>query len=195
MHRFRFLAIAVVALAACTPSTPVVRLPEPAATAAPTLPASAAPTSLALSSTYRDDENGFELDYPSDWTLVPNTVIGSRGSQAQLLSPGTTAEKLASGGSRLSITIYLWDPKGDLGAYIAHRRSAWEGSGFKVRDGSITQLSDGRPASDFIIQAPDGLQAYVLLASVGDQYLELAGEGDLSLLESISQTLRPLTPQ
>ena len=137
----------------------------------------------------------------SSWTIQPTGLrIQIRSSapalqQAQLFSPGTTAEKVAPGGSRLSITVYQWDPKRDLVAYVAHRRSAWDASGFKVRDGSLAQLSDGRPASDFFVEAPDGVLAYFLLTTVGDQYLELAGEGDLALLESIAQTLRPLSTQ
>jgi hypothetical protein len=180
-------------LAACSPSTPIVQPAPPAVETAPTLPPPTAGVALPFeSATYRDEANGFELDYPSDWSLEPNTVIGSRGSQAQLFSPGTTAETLAEGGSRITLVVYDWDPKGDLGAYVAQRRLAWDSSGFKVMNGSTTALVDGRPASDFFIQPPDSGLTYFLLTTVGDRYLQLAGEGDLALIETIAGTLRPL---
>lgn len=180
-------------VAACAPSTPMIQLTTPPVEAAPTLPPPATAVPLPFEpATYRDDANGVEFDYPSDWSLDPNSVIGSRATQAQLLSPGTTAETLAEGGSRLSIVVYDWDPKGDLGAYVAQRRSAWDASGFKVMNGSMTTLADGRPASDFFIETPDGSLSYFLLTPVGDRYLQLAGEGDLALIEAIARTLRPL---
>lgn len=195
-HIFASLALTGLLLAACTPSRPVVRPAEAPTAAVPTLPPPSTQESPAFASaTYRDDANGFELDYPADWSAAPNAVLGSRGSQTQLFSPGTTAEVLAPGGSRLSLTIYGWDPKGDLGAYLAQRRLAWDASGFKVRDGSLTQLTDGRPASDFHIEPPGGALSYVLFTTLGDRYLELAGEGDLALLKSIAGTLRPLGVQ
>ena len=190
------ICCALLLAGACAPSTPIISRPVTAATdfEAPTQ----IPTELPLPftpATYRDEVNGFELDYPSEWSIEPNTQIGSRGSQAQFLSPGTTAEMLPEGGSRLSIVVYEWDPKGDLAAYVTHRRSAWAASGFKVLDGPARQLADGRPASDFFIEAPDGALAYFLLTTSGDQYLQLAGEGDLQLLETMANTLRPLGHQ
>ncbi len=183
MIRFaRSIPILFVLLAACAPAL-ATKPPTAPPTSVPMTAAVPAVTAPALAATYRDEANGFELDYPSGWSTHPNSVIGSRGSQAQLLSPGTTAESLAAGGSRLSITIYQWDPKSDLGAFIAHRREAWDASGFKVRDGSLTQLADGRPAADFLVEPPDGTVSYFLLTTLGDQYLELAGEGDLTVLE------------
>ena len=179
--------------AGCAPTTPMVQptLPavEPAATLPPPTPGAALPFEPAL---YRDDANGFEFDYPADWSLDPNSVIGSRATQALLLSPGTTAEALAEAGSRLSIVVYDWEPKGDLAAYVAQRRLAWDSSGFKVMNGSMTALIDGRPASDFFIEPPGGSLSYFLLTPVGDRYLQLAGEGDLALIESIARTLRPV---
>ena len=180
-------------LAACAPSSPSVQPAPPTVGPVPTLPAPTAGAVLPFEpATYRDEANGFELDYPSDWSLEPNTVIGSRGSQAQLFSPGATSETLPEGGSRLTIVVYDWEPKGDLGAYVAQRRLAWDSSGFKIMNGSMTALVDGRPASDFFIEPPDGSLSYFLLTPVGDRYLQLAGEGDLALIEAIARTLRPL---
>lgn len=190
------ILISSVFAAACAAPAPTSRPPESAGSPVPTLPAATAPAAPAFESlTYRDEANGFEFDYPSDWTIDSNILSGSRGSQIQLFSPGTTAEKVAEGGSRLSVTVYAWDPKRDLAAYIAQRRLAWDASGFKVMDGSVRQLVDGRPASDFFIEAPDGVLAYFLLTTNGDQYLQLAGEGNLQLLETVGRTLRPLNYQ
>jgi hypothetical protein len=180
-------------LSACAPSTPIIQPTLPAVETVPTLPPPATAVALPFEpATYRDEANGFELDYPSGWTLDPNSVIGTRGSQAQLFSPGTTAETMAQGGARLSIVVYDWEPKGDLAAFVAQRRAAWDASGFKVMNGSVTSLADGRPASDFFIEPPDGSLSFFLFTPVGDRYLQLAGEGDLALIETIARTLRPL---
>jgi hypothetical protein len=179
----------------CATSTPVVHAPEPTLEALPTQTSS--PTAPPLSftpNTYRDDVNGFELDYPAGWTIVPDAVIGSRGSQAQLLSPGSTAETLAEGGSRVSITIYQWDPKHDLAAFVTQRRTAWDGGGSKVLTESEGDLVDGRKAMDFVVQAPDGLQAFFLFTTLGERYLQIAGEGNLALVAEIANTFRPLGP-
>jgi hypothetical protein len=131
-------------------------------------------------STYKDEVNGFELDYPADWSVSPNQQLGSRGSQAGLFSPGSTAEAVAPGGARLMITVYEWDPKDDLAAYVEHRRVAWDASGFTVRNGSMSQRVDGRPASDFFVETTDA--CYSSRATIG-QHTRLSGEGDLVILK------------
>jgi autotransporter translocation and assembly factor TamB len=197
------LPVIVFLLAACAPAgantTPAPQPQSPAQTAVPTSlptatvlpePTKALPSFTAA--TYKDETNGFEVDYPSDWTLVPNTVIGSRASTAQLFSPGTTAEKLLEGGTRLGITVYLWDPKSDLAAYAAHRKTAWESGGSTLLAEASGNLADGRQQISFTVQGPDKMQAFFLLTTVGENYLEIAGDGNLTLIEEIAHTLRPL---
>jgi hypothetical protein len=189
----RASCLATLFLAACAPSTPIVHAPEATAFVISTLPVPPTQELLSFSPiAYRDEANDLELDYPDDWSLDPNTQIGSRGSEAQLLSPGTTAERLAQGGTRVSIIIYAWEPKGDLAAYVAHRRPAWETGGYTILAERTGQLVDGRQEASLIVQAPDGLQAFFLLTTLGDQYLQIAGEGDLLLIEEIARTARPL---
>ncbi len=144
---------------------------------------------------YKDETNGFELDYPSDWTVVPNTQIGSRAAAAQLFSPGSTAEKLLDGGTRIGITVYQWDPKSNLAAYAAHRKTAWEGGGFSIVAETSSNLAAGRNQMSFTVQGPDKTQAFFLLTTVGENYLEIAGDGNLALIEEIAQTMRPLNFQ
>lgn len=143
------------------------------------------------STTYRDENAGFALDYPIDWTLDPSSVVGVRGAQALLLSPGSSAETVVDGGTRLSITTYLWDPKHDLDAWVAQRRTAWDASGFTLLREEEWTLTDGRPAKLFVIQAPDS-ESITLLTTVGEDYLQVTGEGDLALAEAVLRTVRPL---
>jgi hypothetical protein len=192
-------------LAAATPSENTAQTAAPTAVPA-TLPApTAVPTALStptseptaapfpLSPTpYRDEANGFELDYPAGWTITPNQGIGSRGSQAQILSPGTTAEGLAPGGTRVSITIYQWDPKNDLAAYVAQRRTAWDGGGYTIIQAGSGVLSDGRNEMHFVVEAADQQQAYFLFTMLGENYLQIAGDGDLGLIKDIALTFRPI---
>lgn len=151
-----------------------------------------APTQQLLSYTpavYTDEENNFSLEYPAGWTLVPNQRIGDRGSQAQLLSPGASAEELPAGASRVMITVYAWDPQNDLAAYSAQRSAAWEASGMKILSESPGQLADGTSEMHFTVQAGDGQQTYFLLVAWGQRYLEIAGVGDLTLVAEIARTL------
>ena len=112
-----------------------------------------------------------------------------RGGQALLLSPGTTVETLPDGGTRVSITTYLWDPKGDLDAYVTQRKTAWEASGFAITREETWQLPDGRAARVFIVESPD-VPVFYLLTTIGDDYLQIGGEGDLALVEEMARTLR-----
>jgi hypothetical protein len=170
-------------------------MPTEAQTPTPT-PASAAVltnTTTPLSFTpalYRDESAGFELDYPAEWTLDPSSQVGVRGGQALLLSPGTSAEAIAEGGTRVSIVTYLWDPKNDLDAWVTQRKTAWEASGFTTTREEIWQLADGRAAAIFVLETPE-LASFTLLTTIGDDYLQLTGEGDLALVEAIARTLRP----
>jgi hypothetical protein len=114
-----------------------------------------------------------------------------RGGQALLLSPGSTLETLADGGTRVSITVYVWDPKHDLNAYVAQRKVAWDASGFAITREEQRQLADGRAAHIFMVQTPDQ-PSFFLLTTVGEDYLQIGGDGDLSLVEAIAHTVRPI---
>lgn len=213
------LPVLVLLLAACQPSQPDEPPAIPAAeqsatpTIAPTLAATvtstpeasaientvepspeAIPEPAQLSfapATYADESAGFALDYPAEWTLDPSRQVGVRGGQALLLSPGATIDTLAEGGSRISIVTYLWDPKNDLDAFVAQRKTAWEASGFAVNREEQWQLADGRAVYGFVVQMPEAPN-FTLFTTVGEDYLQIAGEGDLALVEEILRTLRPL---
>jgi hypothetical protein len=195
-------------LAACNAPAPAAPAATPtvAPTVAPTTPEpptpetaseqTAAPAAEVMQpsftpATYTDESAGFALDYPADWSLDPSSQVGVRGAQAVLLSPGTTLETLAEGGTRISITTSLWDPKNDLAAYVAQRKTAWDASGFAITRAEEWQLADGRAAQIFVIQTPEQ-PSFTLLTTVGEDYLQISGEGDLALVEEIARTLRPL---
>jgi hypothetical protein len=141
--------------------------------------------------TFTDESAGFELDYPAEWTLDPSSQVGTRGGQALLLSPGTTPETVADGGTRVSVTTYLWDPKNDLDAYVAQRKVAWDASGFAITREEQWQLADGRTAYVFVTQMPEQ-PSFTLFTTIGEDYLQISGEGDLALVEEIAHTLRSL---
>jgi hypothetical protein len=172
-------------------------------TSIPTQPASPtlAPTAISTLPTatpvppagilYRDESAGFELTYPMDWTLDPSKPIGSRASQALLLSPGTTTETLADGGSRIAIVIYSWDPKNDLSAYVTRRKAAWDASGSTIIEETDLKLAGGRHAVSFIVESTDKQRDFILITTVGEKYLEIAGQGNLALIKEIARTLSP----
>ena len=163
----------------------------PAPTEDPITPKLPAPSFDAQ--TYINEAAGFALDYPSGWT-VNEQVVGSRGTQVQFLSSPELADAatLPEGATRVHATIYQWDPKNDLEAYVATRKTAWEASGFEILEEEPLVLELGLPAVRFTVQTPE-TQAIFLFAALSDQYLELSGEGDLDLVREIVGRLRPIS--
>ena len=187
------------------PVIPSDTAPVPTDTSAPVIPTetSPVPTEAAPNSklpaapfeaeTYINEEFGFALDYPAGWT-VNEMVVGSRGIQIQFLSSPELAEAgtLPEGATRVNATIYQWDPKNDLAAFVANQKSAWEASGFSILEEEQRVLELGLPAVQFTVQTPEAQTAY-LIAALGDQYLVLSGEGDLGLVKEIVGRVRPIS--
>jgi hypothetical protein len=207
-----FLSGLILLIAGCSPanqiSTPTkiviytaipasipTEIPANNSTNIPTMTISPESTQTELSfipTTYRDENNHFQLDYPAGWELIPYKQIGSRGGQAQVYSPGSTAEKLLSGGTRFTISVYDWDPKNDLTAYVNQRKIAMEASDQKIVSDGEGMLADGRKEMHFIVESPEKEKSFLLYTTVGEKYLQIAGDGDLTLIEEIARTLRPL---
>jgi hypothetical protein len=172
------------------PATEPTAPPTPTEETAPQgkLPAPPFPAKLYVSQT-----GGFALDYPDGWT-VSETVVGARGTQIQFLSSPELADAavIPDGETRVNATIYQWDPKNDLAAYVEHRKTAWEASGFSIVEEQQLTLELGLPAVMFTIQTPD-TQFVSLLTALQDNYLEISGEGDLELVKTIALRLRPIS--
>jgi hypothetical protein len=164
--------------------------PAPTDTAVPQGKLPAAPFDAQV---YINEEAGFALDYPTGWT-VTETVIGPRGTQIQFLSRPDLAEAatIPEGETRISATIYQWDPKNDLAAYLQHTEEAWTGSGFTILDEQDLTMEQGLPARLYTVQTPDAQVVY-LVTALKDQYLVIAGEGNLDLVKQIVERLRPIS--
>jgi hypothetical protein len=205
MRLFAFIIfVSVMLLATC--SAPNV-IPPPVQTDVPALPANtepaAAPTEAAPSpklpaasfesQTYINEPAGFALDYPAGWT-VKEVAVGPRGTQVQFLSSPEIAEMatLPEGATRVNATIYQWDPKNDLAAFVANQKTAWEASGFTVLQEEQLILELGLPAVRFTVQTPEANVVF-LVAALEDQYLVLSGEGNLDLVTEIVQRVRPIS--
>jgi hypothetical protein len=160
-------------------------------TEAPTNPKLPAPSFE--SQTYINEEIGFALDYPVGWT-VTETVLGDRGKQIQFLSAPELGDVsiLPENAARLTAVVYQWDPKNDLPAYVATRKTAWENSGFTIVEEIPLVLDLGLDAVQFELKTPDS-SAVVLITALGDQYLVLSGDGNLPLVKEIVQRLRPIS--
>jgi hypothetical protein len=166
---------------------------EPATTLTDTIPNRKLPAASFESRTYINDTVGFALDYPADWT-VNEAVLGNRGSQVQFLSSADLANVpvLPEGVSRVSATIYQWDPKNDLAAFITNQKTAWDASGFTILEEEPLTLELGLPATQFTLQTPEA-NVVLLITDIGDQYLVLSGEGDLELVKEIVRRVRPIS--
>lgn len=164
--------------------------PTPTETAVPEPKLPAAPFDA---QTYINEEAGFAFEVPSGWT-VNETVVGPRGTQIQFLSSPELADAsvIPTDQTRLSATIYQWDPKNDLAAYVQQRKEAWSASGFTILEEQELTLELGLPAVLFTIQTPE-TQTVFLVTALEEQYLVIAGEGNLDLAREIVQRLRPVS--
>jgi hypothetical protein len=166
---------------------------EPTPTSAPT--ERPVPALSFEPATYRDDAGGFEFDYPADWSFDPGEHQ-SRGYFVQFYSwvwkPGDPVDPLPDGGTVLSVTVQLWDPKNDLEAFVNQRKLAWDASSISILSEERITLTGDRPATQFVVQGIDGSQSFFLLTTNGENYLVLSGYGDLNLLANIAHTLRSL---
>jgi hypothetical protein len=201
--------LAAAALSACAGPSAETPAPLPTETLAPpatepsaTEPPAEEPTATVPAgpsfeaTTYRNETSGFEFDYPAGWYVGPDQQY-SRGG----ITPFTSWERPTDvlpdqnppGETRFDATVQLWDPKGDLEAFVAQRMMAWEASGIVVTSEESWTLSDGRPARGFVVTATDGAQAYFFFTTIGEDYLVLSGSGDLALLAEIAHTVRPLS--
>jgi hypothetical protein len=133
--------------------------------------------------TYQDDEAGFAFEYPSNWG------IGFQETQSR----GYVKQLQDATGPRLDVVVLLWDPKGDLPAYLEVRRSAFESSGTIVEEKSLN-LENGREAATFLVEGVDGNQGFFFITTLHDRYLQLSGSGDLELLAEIARTVRVIEP-
>lgn len=172
--------------------------PLPTHTVQPPAPTEAAPSpKLSEPSfkpqTYFNESAGFALDYPAGWT-VREVAVGPRGTQVQFLSAPEVAEMpvLPEGATRLNATIYRWEPKNDLAAFVANQKTAWEASGITIHEEAELVLELGLPGVMFSVEAPDADLIFLMVA-LEDQYLVLSGEGDLELVQEIVQRVRPIS--
>lgn len=145
--------------------------------------------------TYRDEETGFEFDYPVGWAFDPGEHQ-SRGYYVQFYSwdwqPGDVIETTPAGETILSVTVNYWDPKNDLEAFVNQRKTGWDASGTSILSEEHIMLDGEKPATQFIVQGADGTQTFILFTTIGEQYLTLSGNGDLDLLANVAHTLRPI---
>ena len=161
--------------------------PTEVPTDVPTEIPSEAPTEIPAVSfeavTYQDDEAGFAFEYPSNWG------IGFQETQSR----GYVKQLQDATSPRLDVVVLLWDPKGDLPAYLEVRRSAFESSGTIVEEKSLT-LENGQEAATFLVEGVDGNQGFFFITALHDRYLQLSGSGDLELLAEIARTVRVIEP-
>lgn len=201
------VGVGLIMLAGCASPTSIIPTEIPSqpavasATAQPPLPTEPSPTEAPAPSfepaTYQDDIAGFAFDYPAHWIVGPSQQQ-SRGGFTAFTSWMRPADILPDetppGETRMDATVQLWDPKGDLEAFIAQRQTAWEASGVAVLDEKRWSLEDGGTAASFVVEGSDGAQGYFFFTTVDDDYLVLSGSGDLALLAEIAGTVRRTTP-
>jgi hypothetical protein len=194
MKKIIRIILLVLTITACgkVTQTPTIT-PEVEVTQTPIEFATATITPIPLSfvpNTYTDDDGKFSIQIPDTWTVIPEQMIGDRGSQTLLLSPGSSTEEIAAGGSRIVLVKYLWDPKNDLAAWVTQRKLAWEASGFIIKDESTRQLEDGRAVIDLYLQTPDKNEILISLTTIDDRYLEINAQGNKDLCREILGTLK-----
>lgn len=178
-------------LAACNPAAAPTELPAPAVidtvAVTPTPEATALPFEAA---TYTDAANGIQLLYPADWFVLGGETQ-SRGAYVHIASwdPGAGGlTEIPEGESVLQITIYQWDPQRDLAARVEMRRNNFIASGNTILEEETLMLGSVT-AVRILLQNTDGSLSLVLFTELGEDYLELSGNGDIPTLDAAMRTL------
>ena len=129
---------------------------------------------------YVDPEYGFELLYPSTWSTPGGQVLGSRGYGINFLE---------SDEIKMSVTVYRWDPKRNLAAWSEQRELGWTSSN-SILSKTEWILQGQQIALAYVLESVSGEEVFSMLTTLGDRYFEIAGSGDLELLEEIASTVR-----
>ncbi|MBX3003101.1 MAG: hypothetical protein KF828_04025 [Anaerolineales bacterium] len=192
------LFLLAILLASCAYPTqspavaPATEAPVQASTSQPEAPlaVTAIPTPGFETQLFSDAQGRFHLDYPTSWQILGGES-GARGSYVQILSwdPGPAGfEEVPAGESLLQIAEYQWDPKGDLAARMSMRRTAIESSGTQIVSEDHVTPANGPAGVRWLLLDSQGKESVLYLFVLGDSYLELAGIGDLQLLDQVIST-------
>ena len=145
--------------------------------------------------TYINKEVGFAMEVPVKWT-ISESIVGDRGSQVKFLSSPEIANlsTLPEGATRISATVYQWDPKNDLAEYVSHWKQAWTSSGQTIQEEKKSVHEGGLDTVQIVLKNSD-TTVTVLLTAIGDRYLVVSGEGDMALVKEILRTVRVVSIQ
>lgn len=167
--------------------------PESAeATPAPVLQPSAEPETTAVEpagdagealsftpATYTDEVYGFAFEHPDSWSQIG---APEQQSRAEIVQLGEGEAIL------LSIAVMRWDPVGDMDAYLAQRKLAWDASGMEVLNEDRSSADDVEVARYLVLGAEGDVGIFVF-AALPDRYLTLSGP-ESALLQEVLGTLR-----
>jgi hypothetical protein len=155
--------------------------------------AEAPASEVELGAVYNDPDLGYAFNYPATWKIAYGENQ-SRGGYFQFaradFQPDISAGGLPAEEILLQVAVYLWDPKGDLEAYLEHRYQAWDASGITYSEIRRWTRPGGEPAVELLITGSEGDQALLILTVVGERYLELSSDRELEVLSAIGSTLR-----
>jgi hypothetical protein len=154
-------------------------IPTPEPTATP-----AEPQRSFENTTYRDEDAGFAFEYPVDWG------VGFQETQSR----GYVMQLQDASGPRLDVVVLMWEPKGDLQAFLEIRKTAWDSSDIAILEEQTFTLESGQEAVTYVVEGRDSVQGFFFFTTLGDRYLLLSGNGDMALLEEIAGTVRVFEP-
>jgi hypothetical protein len=205
-HRILSALLLLALLAACSPAltpSPVPAATDPASAPVdmdmPLPPADGEPATavpemiVAEALSHTDETYAYTFDYPLTWSLDP-VAFGERAPGGYQLTswphePGMVSEVPADG-TLMNILVQLWDPKADLPAFVAQRKTAWDASGIQVVFEESLTLANGQPAVEFVTRAQDGSSGYFYFSVIGEDYLVASGSGDLEAIRLVARSLR-----
>jgi hypothetical protein len=141
---------------------------------------------------YTDPAGRFEISYPAGWMVDDSQMVaGSRGGYIQFSSfehPEGGINEIPEGESVLQLATYLWDPVGDHEARLQMRLGNFLSSGNTILEEADFVFRNGQVGTRLLVLDTNGEESVVVLAVMGDEYLEISGFGDIALIDEIIST-------
>ena len=178
-----------------TPAQTPTVLPTPAPGISPTASADLGPLT-----TYRNEQAGFELDYPTSWQLID---VGAEAKQESVMytaslfsweQTGPGVHGIPEGQTKIDAAVMKTGAASPDEAATQYRQQIETADPpEKVLSEETWELVGGLTAYRWLVESRMG-QAAVVVTALNGNTIVLAGLGDYAVFDQVARTLRAIAP-